>query len=60
MGCSRVWLKQCEEGRMVWRERGGNVYKLAAGDGERRRNVKLKWPTCSVFFLDRALVPGGK
>lgn len=50
VGYLLVWLGQHEKGRGMWRRRAQYVYKSAAGNGGRRRDVRLMWLTCLRFF----------
>lgn len=43
-------MGRCEKRRKVWRGRGRSVYRFAAGDGERRRDVECKWLKCLLLL----------
>lgn len=48
-------MAQCEKRRRSEKKEVSFVHMIAAGDGEKRRDPKLKWLTCSKFFVMRAL-----
>lgn len=42
----------------VWKRREKYVNKFAAGDGKKRRGVKLNWLTCLTVFVSWAFRAG--